>query len=341
MLIKHRNGNYPILFEDLEACLAALPLDCRILTDTNVHRSYGEHLAEIAHVRVISPGEASKSLETYGQVLSWLAQTRASRKTTLVAFGGGVIGDLAGFLAGTYMRGIPFLQIPTTLLAQVDSSVGGKVGIDLPEGKNLAGVFYPPTAVSISPKLLRSLPVREFDNGMAEVWKYGFIMDADLVALLRERKLTCQDDRLETVIKTCIELKAEVVQADEFETTGVRAILNFGHTVGHAIEHTLGYGNILHGEAISIGMAVEAHLGELIEFTAPGTAELVSASLSYQGLPITHAILSEKEALISAMHSDKKATLGKLNFSLLKTIGECKLFEGVAEEAIRQALGVG
>ena len=338
MRIDHRNGSYDVRFESLEDCLSNLSADLRVITDGNVYEHYRETLDKLPHVRIVEPGERSKSLETYGSLLSWLAQTRTSRKTTICAFGGGVVGDLAGFVAATFMRGVPLYQIPTTLLSQVDSSVGGKVGIDLPEGKNLAGAFYPPSGVSIAVDMLRTLPIRQFANGMAEVWKYGFIMDSDLVALLATENLETSHPKLADVVHRCISLKAEVVQADEFETLGIRAILNFGHTVGHAVEYAAGYGSMLHGEAISIGMVVEARLGELLGITKPGVWRDVEGFLSRQGLPTSHDLVKDEETLIAAMYGDKKAVAGNLAFSLLTDIGQCKLVEGVPESTVRAAL---
>ena len=340
MRIDHRNGSYEVRFEPFEQILRSLPSDLRIITDANISKIYAQDLANFPHVNVVEPGEKSKSLETFGQLESWLAKTKASRKTTICAIGGGVIGDLAGFVAASYMRGVPFYQVPTTLLSQVDSSVGGKVGIDLPEGKNLVGAFYPPMSVSVPIELLKSLPQREFNNGMAEVWKYGFIMDSELVNLLSSHVYNASDHGLEEIVRRCIELKAKVVQADEFETRGLRAILNYGHTVGHAIEFLTGYGTMLHGEAISIGMVVEARLGELLGFTRPGVADQVMQFLSCQGLPCSHPVLKDEEGLLNAMYGDKKAIEGRLAFSLISDVGQCKLIEGVSEDTVRTALRI-
>jgi len=236
------------------------------------------------------------------------------------------------------MRGVPYYQIPTTLLSQVDSSVGGKVGVDLPEGKNLAGAFYPPAHVSISVELLQTLSRQQFANGMAEVWKYGFIMDSELVGLLEEKAIEPNDSNLESIVERCIALKARVVEADEFETTGLRAILNFGHTVGHAIEFATGYGTLLHGEAISIGMVAEARLGELLGITPAGIWREIQRNMKNQGLPTSHLVLHHSELLLNAMLGDKKAANGKLAFSLLTDIGRCKLVEDVPASAVQEAL---
>jgi len=338
MRIQHRNGSYEVKFEPIEEAVASLPDDVRIITDSNVVDFYGPILEEKGRIVIVDAGEQSKSLETYGNLLSWMANSKASRKTTVCAIGGGVVGDLAGFVAASYMRGVPFYQIPTTLLSQVDSSVGGKVGIDLKEGKNLAGAFYPPNGVSIAIDTLSTLPIRQFNNGMAEVWKYGLIMEADLVQILERAGLHPAHPELPGVVARCIALKAHVVEEDEFETKGLRAILNYGHTVGHAIELVAGFGSVLHGEAISIGMVVEARLGELLGITEAGTAEIVEQLMCKQELPIRHSILRDEDKLVAAMYGDKKAVGKHLSFSLLTDIGRCKLIEEVPETVVRQAL---
>jgi 3-dehydroquinate synthase len=338
MRIHHRNGSYEVRFQSFDAALDALPADLRIITDSNLVHFYSAQLERRAHVVIVDPGEQSKSLSSYGSLLSWLAQSRASRKTTVCALGGGVVGDLAGFVAASYMRGVPFYQIPTTLLSQVDSSVGGKVGVDLKEGKNLAGAFYPPVGVSIDVEVLKTLPERQFNNGMAEVWKYGFIMDSGLVEILSADPFTVEHPMLQAVVERCIALKAQVVEEDEFETKGLRAILNFGHTAGHAIEFAAGFGTVLHGEAISVGMVVEARIGELLGVTQKGAAIEVRELLARQNLPTSYSILRNEDALIAAMYGDKKAVGGSLAFSLLTEIGRCKLVEGVPEAVVREAM---
>lgn len=338
MRINHRNGNYEVRFESLQDAFQRLPEDRRVITDSNVAACYPELLRDAAQVAQVEPGERAKSVPVFGELLSWLAQSGASRKTTVCAFGGGVVGDLAGFVAASYMRGVPFYQIPTTLLAQVDSSVGGKVAVDLPEGKNLAGAFYPPIGVSIAVEALESMPERQFANGMAEVWKCGFIMDRELVALLATERWHARHPSLPDVIARCVGHKARIVETDEHDRTGTRAILNFGHTVGHALERVAGYGTILHGEAVSIGMAAEARLGELIGETRAGVADIVSQHLTLHGLPVTHASLNRGDLLVEAMRADKKATDGNLAFSLLTDIGRCKLVERVPEHAVWEAL---
>ncbi|MEO0454256.1 MAG: 3-dehydroquinate synthase [Verrucomicrobiota bacterium] len=212
----------------------------------NEMNQYADHYLEC----LVPAGETSKSVQRFSACLSQMAGEAFSRSSLLVALGGGVVGDLGGFLAASYLRGIDFIQVPTTLLAMVDSSVGGKTGINLPEGKNLVGAFYQPQAVFADLSSLSSLSPREFSAGMAEVIKYGLIRDPELLSLCAHPK----EMELATIITRCVQIKADVVAEDEKETSGLRAILNFGHTLGHAIEQTSGYGKLLHGEAVSLGM---------------------------------------------------------------------------------------
>lgn len=304
------------------------------ITDSNLI----QHYPQVPRPIVVPAGETSKSLAMFGQVQSQIAQIGLTRKGGIVAFGGGVVGDLAGFVAATYMRGVSLVQIPTTLLAMVDSAVGGKVGIDLPEGKNLVGAFSPPGEVFIAPELLVTLPDREFTNGMAEVVKYGFIRDRALVESLDRTIPTVGSPELENLIWRCIRHKAEVVEADEFETNGLRATLNFGHTIGHAIERELGYQGLLHGEAISIGMALEARLGERIGFTNAGTAGQVQRLLLKIGLPTELPSGLTAESLVRAIRMDKKNVGTDLAFAMLESMGECKLITNVPEHAVEAFL---
>jgi 3-dehydroquinate synthase len=224
------------------------------------------------------------------------------------------------------MRGVRYLQVPTTLLAQVDSSVGGKVAVDSPAGKNMLGAFYPPAEVLIDVSVLESLPLRQFRNGMAEVLKYGFIMDRDLLDL--------SVDDLEAIVRRCVAHKVRIVEEDEFETKGLRSILNYGHTVGHAIEQVTGYSELLHGEAISIGMVIEARLGERLGITRKGTADQVERRLKQAGLPTSWPTRHAVEGLIATMKRDKKAVDGRMRFSLLTEIGRCKLVSDVPEPEV-------
>lgn len=332
--IRHRNGAYPIIPGDRSLLARPDLADAVWLTDSHLATLY----PEIPNPIVVAPGEVSKSIQTYESVLRQLAKRGMQRRGTLVAFGGGVIGDLGGFVAASYMRGVRLVQIPSSLLAMVDSSVGGKVGIDLPEGKNLVGAFYPPEEVLLIPELLSTLPKREFTNGVAEIAKYGFIMDRALAARMAEGPLTETSPDLSAIVLLCIMHKAHVVQNDEFETNGLRATLNFGHTIGHAIERQMGYTGILHGEAISVGIVLEARLGERLGVTQTGTTEWVRNTLALQGLPTQLPEGLAKPELVTAMRLDKKSSGAGLAFALLVSVGECTLTVGVDPDAVENVL---
>ena len=243
-----------------------------VITDSNVEPTHAvpcaESLAETGanvDLLVVEPGEASKSVEMAARMWDRLLEYGTDRKSVIVAAGGGVIGDLAGFVAATFARGLAFVQVPTTLLAQVDSSVGGKVGINLPGAKNMVGAFWQPAGVLIDTEVLRTLPEREYRSGLAEVVKYGVILDAEFFDYLEQHVAELnrrQADVLRSVVARCCRLKADVVEQDERETTGLRAVLNYGHTFGHALETESGYGEFLHGEAVAIGMVCAARLAE-------------------------------------------------------------------------------
>lgn len=334
--VKHARGTYPVEFGSWAELGSAIPSKSAVLVDSNVLAHWGPKLPETAVRIVIPSGEASKSHEMYAHVAEELARHRVTRDTAIVGIGGGVVGDLAGFLAATYMRGVPFVQVPTTLLAMVDSSVGGKVGIDLAGGKNLLGAFYPPVRVFAPMESLSTLPERHLRNGMAEVWKYGYVLDAEFLVHLRSSK--ARDWK--AIASRCVRIKEDVVAKDEFDRDGLRAVLNFGHTVGHALETLTGYGPLLHGEAIAVGMVVEARLGTALDMTPPGTAEKIEEDLRGEGLPTSHDALSQAGALLELMAVDKKVEGKGLAFSLLTRMGACKLVTGVPAEAVRDALRV-
>lgn len=327
LTVSHRLGEYAIRFIAVDELLNDLPEPSAIITDRHVAKTLPVPESAI----VLPAGEQTKSFNSYKKLIDRLALSGLGRNVTLVAVGGGVIGDLVGFAAATYLRGVRFIQVPTTLLAQVDSSVGGKVGIDLAAGKNLLGAFYPPHEVRLSVDVLKTLPPRQIASGMAEVLKYGFIMRPSVLDFANQGLST-------DLIRACLECKIEVVQEDEFETTGRRAILNFGHTVAHAIEAELGYKGITHGEAVSIGMVAEAVLGEQVGFTKQGIAKEVAQICTYHKLPTNHGLLKEPERLIPWMKRDKKRTASALSFSVLKDIGACQLVETIQESDVRKAL---
>lgn len=315
----------------------ALPDDAVIITDLTV-AGFWQKEFQPRSVLKVPPGEESKSWNTAGDLLEQLAAQGVNRSTTLAALGGGVVGDLGGFAAAVLLRGVPLVQIPTSLLAMVDSAIGGKVGVDLAAGKNLAGAFWPAKEVLICPEFLSTLPAREWQCGAAEVWKYGAIMDSDLWDCLMEMPLHLSRGGMEEVILTCAQHKQRIVQEDPYEKTGLRAILNFGHTVGHAIEWALGYGVMTHGEAIAIGMVVEARLGELLGVSEQGVARAVLQGMERQGLPTQVPPSLEPEVLLKSMSRDKKADASGLAFSLLGRLGECKLYKGVPADAVKEAL---
>jgi 3-dehydroquinate synthase len=311
----------------------SLPGDI-VVTDSNL----ASKLSEFQPI-IVPAGEKSKNLTEYAAVLDQLAQRGAKRKSRLVAIGGGVVGDLAGFAAATYMRGIPFVQVPTTLLSMVDSSVGGKVGVDTEHGKNLVGAFYPAQEVYVDAAWLKTLERRQWQSGMAEVLKYGFIMSEELaVSLEKNPMLESSDLRANETIRACIELKRKVVEADEFETTGYRAILNFGHTVGHAIEKLTHYETYTHGEAISVGMVIEAKIGEKGGITPTGLSSRLTNTLKAHGLPVSSPTTADVENIIQSMRGDKKSVQGELSMSLLTGLGECKLIKDIAESDVREVL---
>ncbi len=271
---------------------------------------------------VLPDGEEEKNWSSLMRVFDVLLQEKCDRKTTLVALGGGVIGDLTGFAAATYMRGIPFIQVPTTLLAQVDSSVGGKTGINHPLGKNMIGAFYQPQAVIADTSTLETLPARELSAGLAEVIKYGAIIDVAFFEWIEANiaKLASRDaNALAYAIRRSCELKADVVRQDEREG-GLRAILNFGHTFGHAIEAGLGYGEWLHGEAVGCGMVMAADLSQRLGFIDAATKERVTALVKAAGLPVVAPDLG-KERWLELMQVDKKNEGGQIKFILLKPLG--------------------
>ena len=321
---------------------------CAIITDTNVGKRYAKTVFNslatagfTPSLIIVQPGETAKSLKTVQACYDQLAAHRLERKSFIVALGGGVVGDLAGFVAATYLRGIGFVQVPTTLLAQVDSSVGGKVGVNLKSGKNLVGAFYQPRLVLCDLDALKTLPERELRAGLAEVIKYGIIYDAHLFAQLERdlpKLLKRNPAALEAVIARCCEIKADVVSQDETES-GLRAILNFGHTIGHAIENISGYGKFLHGEAISIGQVAAAKLSSALSGLPKGDAERIRVLFQRTGLP-TYIRLNpaQREKLYAAMRLDKKVSGGELKFVLAKRLGKVVWGQKVPPQLIAQAL---
>ena len=338
------------LLAGLGADCAALKLGqkCAVITDTNVAARYAKPaLASLkragfeAVLVTVPAGETAKRLKQVESCFNQLAAHRIERKSFVVALGGGVVGDLAGFVAASYLRGIPFVQVPTTLLAQVDSSVGGKTGVNLAAGKNLVGAFYQPRLVLCDLATFRTLPDREFRAGLAEVIKYGITYDAELFARLERdmAKILRRDaDSLVHIVARSCEIKAEVVSQDETES-GLRAILNFGHTIGHAIEAITAYGRYLHGEAISIGQVAAAHLSAELSGLPARDVESIRALFVAAGLPVNIKLSSaQRTRLLAAMTLDKKVSAGEIKFVLAERIGKVVWGQKVPTAAVHRAL---
>lgn len=310
-------------------------VDCRraaVISDSNVAPLYAQQVLDSlaaagiqAHLLTLPAGEETKSLHYLSVIYDFLCLHRLSRSDALIALGGGVMGDLGGMAAATYLRGIPFIQLPTSLLSQVDSAVGGKVAVDLPQGKNLCGCFYQPRLVLADPAALNTLSDVFWRDGMGEVVKYGCILDAPLFDLLC--RLGCRQAAMAhigDIIYACLSLKARMVAADERDT-GERMLLNFGHTLGHAIEAAQRFNGLRHGEAVAVGMALITRLGEGRGLTAAGTYHRLLTCLNAQGLPHTVA-LPHPDALLPALSLDKKHLNGGLRVVLLHTIGSGYLY---------------
>lgn len=289
---------------------------------------------------ILPDGEAEKTWARAGTILDALARQKTSRDATIVALGGGVIGDMAGFAAATWMRGIPFLQVPTTLLAMVDSSVGGKTAVNLPAGKNLAGAFHQPRAVVADLDTLVTLPEREFKAGVAEAIKHGAIVDADLFEWFEhhlDAVLARDPAALLEVVKTSCTIKADIVKRDEHEH-GDRALLNFGHTIGHGLETLGDYTRFLHGEAVAVGMLLAARLSEHLGIAPKQDADRLEALLTRAGLPVAVPTDFPPTALLDAMRLDKKAVSGRLRLILWHGIGQAVVMGGVDDAEILGAL---
>lgn len=320
-----------------------------LVTDRNVRR-YAEVVREglmradwTCGLTELEPGEKTKSIDHLSSVWDDLIAAKADRRTVVIAVGGGVIGDLAGFAAASFVRGVPFVQVPTSLLADVDSSVGGKTGINHPAAKNMLGAFHQPIGVLIDTAVLDTLPPREFSAGLAEVVKYGVILDADFFAFLEQRAeaINHRDPGiLRQIIARCCRLKADVVEKDEFERTGTRAILNYGHTFAHAFEALAGYGELLHGEAVAIGMWYASRLSERLGFIVSESTRRQETLLRTFGLPtrLPADWSHTNDAVIERMRLDKKSVGGQLRFVLPKRIGQVEVIGNVPEADVHAVL---
>jgi 3-dehydroquinate synthase len=320
-----------------------------VITDMQVGRLYAKPVREALHgggfeaeILDVPAGEASKSLRQANRLFEKLTAFRLDRQSFVIALGGGVVGDLAGFVAAAYLRGLSFVQVPTTLLAQMDSSVGGKVGVNLPQGKNLVGAFYQPRLVLADIDTLQTLPGRELRAGFAEVIKHGAIYDAEFFAWLEreyERVLKLDANAVTRAVRRCCEIKAEIVSKDERES-GLRTILNFGHTIGHAMEALTEYVGLLHGEAIAMGMCCVANLSVRRAGFDLAEAERLKKLIALSGLPTRLGEGFTRDELLTAMRLDKKAREGKLRFVLLKRLGEAIVSDVVTDADIKETLNV-
>ncbi|HLI06160.1 MAG TPA: 3-dehydroquinate synthase [Ktedonobacteraceae bacterium] len=326
-----------------------LPPRLFLITDSNLQRLYAPSLLDSLasagyepHLYAIPAGEASKSQEQLNTIYDWLIEQRTERREAIVALGGGVVGDLAGFAAATYLRGVPLVQVPTSLLAQVDSAIGGKTGINHPRGKNLIGAFYHPRLVLADPATLLTLPERERIEGWAEIVKYGIILDAELFARLEANAALLRDFQPPPAALICqivarsIALKVSVIEEDEREQ-GLRAILNYGHTVGHALENVAGYGTFLHGEAVSLGMVAAAMLAQQAGMFAQDEVERQNRLLAALGLPVSCQGAAPVEAILAAMRLDKKVAAKRIRWILPQRIGQVTI-STLPDELVQQVL---
>ena len=318
-----------VITDDNVDPLVADPLGDR-LTDEDIH----------VNVMVVDPGETSKSIDVAAELWEAMLEEGADRQSVVIAVGGGVVGDLAGFVAAAFARGLTFFQVPTTLLAQVDSSVGGKTGVNLPTAKNMVGAFWQPAGVLIDVATLGTLPEREYRAGLAEVVKYGVILDAAFFEYLEQHAdaINSRDEAvLVEIVRRCCRLKADVVEADERETSGLRSVLNYGHTFCHAIEAATDYEKLLHGEAVAIGMHCAARLAERLGRVDEALVARQHALLDRLQLPTQLPPLDAGE-LIHLMRRDKKAVGGHLRFVLPTRLGHVELVDGVKAEDVRAVL---
>jgi 3-dehydroquinate synthase len=314
-----------------------------VVTSAPIRKLWGAELSKALKifectVLAIPDGEKHKNLKTVEQLTRTLVKRGADRKSVIVAFGGGVVGDLAGFAASIYMRGIDFVQIPTTLLAQVDASIGGKTGVDLPDGKNLVGAFHHPRIVLIDPAVLETLPEREFCAGLYEIMKCGLIRRPEVFDFMekhRDRILKRDREALNWLITAAVQVKAEVVAADEREGD-LRRILNFGHTIGHALEADTKYKHFLHGEAVAWGMVAASMISVALQRTEPKIAErIISSVLAYAPLP---RVTSRGKTIVKRLSADKKTLNGVVHFVLPTTLGQVEIVKDVPARAVLQAV---
>ncbi|MBN1913494.1 MAG: 3-dehydroquinate synthase [Candidatus Omnitrophica bacterium] len=318
-----------------------------VITNPAIKKHYGARLHHVlrkagigVRFKVVADSERSKSLDCLKEVVRDMVGFEKGKRMFVIAFGGGVIGDLSGFVASVYKRGIPYVQVPTTLLAQVDSAIGGKTAVDLQEGKNLIGAFYQPRLVFSDTELLDTLQLRQKRCGMAEVIKYAIIKDADFFGYLEKnclRALAGDRKTLESIIYRCSRIKAGIVEKDEREEKGIRTILNFGHTIGHAIEAAAGYRGYNHGEAISLGMLVACDISKSLSLLSGSAAKRIERLIEAAGLPQKISGVKPRD-IITAHYRDKKFIGAKNRLVLLKDIGRTKITEDIPLATIKKAL---
>ncbi len=342
---------YDILVEDGlldragELIMASgLSAKAAIITDSNVETHHATTLLRAlskagieASTHTVAAGEASKSMAQAANLCSELIQSGHDRGSYVIALGGGVVGDLAGFVAAIFYRGVPFVQIPTSIVAQVDSSAGGKTGVNAPEGKNLIGAFHQPRLVIVDPLTLGTLPGREYREGYAEAIKHAAIRDAAMIDDLAALDPAHQHPSADLLARN-LAIKARIVEEDEHETTGTRALLNFGHTIGHGIEASLPYGEMLHGEAISLGIRAALFLSEKINGLPAGQSQRILALLDQFQLPLILPQNISTETIMDKLRRDKKFTGGAVKFVLLRALGEAEVSTKVSLEDIREAV---
>jgi len=358
-VVNHAGGSYPVIagwgiLDDLGRRLVDLGLKgpAYIITDTNVMNPYGRQVQVAlqkydiaAHIFIIPAGETSKSFSLVQSIYDWLVERRAERGHPIIAVGGGVVGDLAGFVAATFLRGVPFVQVPTSMAAMVDASIGGKVAVNLPQAKNLVGAFYQPKGVFADVQALSTLGKRELAEGWAEAIKHGFILDADLVDTFEknaEALMEVEPEISTQVIRRSMAIKAEIVSQDERETLGIRILLNYGHTIGHALEASSEYGRFFHGEGVSVGMMGAARMAEQMGMISAELVDRQDQLLRRFNLPTTAAGV-DIGGIFRAMSMDKKTEAGSNRWVMLEGVGKAVVRRDVprvlVEATVRELIG--
>ena len=352
--VHHSGGSYPVvagwdILDDLGERLVDVGVQgaAYIITDDNVMNPYGRRVQRSlqaagvpTHCFIIPSGESSKSFELAQAIYQWLAERRAERGHTIVSVGGGVPGDLGGFVAATYLRGMAFVQVPTSMAAMVDASIGGKVAINLPAAKNLVGAFYQPRGVFADASALSTLGKRELAEGWAEAIKHGFILDAELVDVFEEHAEALMDVDPEIsaeIIRRSMAIKADVVSQDERETLGIRILLNYGHTIGHALESSTEYGRFLHGEGVSVGMMGAARMAAEMGLMSPAIVDRQQRLLERFSLPISAPGVPAEDVL-TAMSLDKKVQSGTNRWVMLEDVGRSVVRQDVPWELVERTV---